>query len=219
MSKNKNFKVVIIDYELGNLFSVNQALEKIGLNTSISKNPAEIEEADALILPGVGAFGDAMNNLNKLKLVHPIRNFIQSGKPFLGICLGLQLLFTQSEEFGTQYGLDIIKGVVRKFNSKDDAIQLKVPQISWNKVLFTNQHMKDNSPLFNIKNEEYFYFVHSFYVIPEEDVTLTKTEYGGIIYTSSIIKNNIFACQFHPEKSGEVGLKIYQNWALQNNLI
>jgi glutamine amidotransferase len=219
MSKDKNFKVVIIDYELGNLFSVNQALEKIGLSTSISKNPAEIEEADALILPGVGAFGDAMNNLNKLKLVDPIRNFIDSGKPFLGICLGLQLLFTQSEEFGTQNGLDIIKGVVRKFNSKDDAIQLKVPQISWNKVLFTNQNLKDNSPLFNIKNEEYFYFVHSFYVIPEEDVTLTETEYGGIIYTSSIIKNNIFACQFHPEKSGKEGLKIYQNWASQNNLI
>jgi glutamine amidotransferase len=219
MSKDKNFKVVIIDYELGNLFSVNQALEKIGLSTSISKNPAEIEEADALILPGVGAFGDAMNNLNKLKLVDPIRNFIDSGKPFLGICLGLQLLFTQSEEFGTQNGLDIIKGVVRKFNSKDDAIQLKVPQISWNKVLFTNQILKDNSPLFNIKNEEYFYFVHSFYVIPEEDVTLTETEYGGIIYTSSIIKNNIFACQFHPEKSGKEGLKIYQNWASQNNLI
>ncbi len=219
MSKDKNFKVVIIDYELGNLFSVNQALEKIGLSTSISKNPAEIVEADALILPGVGAFGDAMNNLNKLKLVDPIRNFIDSGKPFLGICLGLQLLFTQSEEFGTQNGLDIIKGVVRKFNSKDDAIQLKVPQISWNKVLFTNQNLKDNSPLFNIKNEEYFYFVHSFYVLPEEDVTLTETEYGGIIYTSSIIKNNIFACQFHPEKSGKEGLKIYQNWASQNNLI
>ncbi len=115
MSENKNTKVVIIDYELGNLFSVNQALEKIGLKTIISKDPNDIENADAIILPGVGAFGDAMNNLNKLGLTKPIKNFINSGKPFLGICLGLQLLFTQSEEFGTQNGLNIIKGVVKKF--------------------------------------------------------------------------------------------------------
>ena len=219
MSENKNTKVVIIDYELGNLFSVNQALEKIGLKTIISKDPNDIENADAIILPGVGAFGDAMNNLTKLGLTQPIKNFINSGKPFLGICLGLQLLFTQSEEFGTQNGLNIIKGMVKKFPATNNDYKLKVPQISWNKVLFPYQDLKAISPMNNINNEEYFYFVHSFYIVPEENVTLTNTEYGGIIYSSSIVKNNIFACQFHPEKSGHEGLKIYKNWALQNNLI
>lgn len=219
MSENKNTKVVIIDYELGNLFSVNQALEKIGLKTIISKDPNDIENADAIILPGVGAFGDAMNNLNKLGLTQPIKNFINSGKPFLGICLGLQLLFTQSEEFGTQNGLNIIKGVVKKFPAINNDKKLKVPQISWNKVLFPYQDLKAGSPMNNINNEEYLYFVHSYYIVPEENVTLTNTEYGGIIYSSSIVKNNIFACQFHPEKSGHEGLKIYKNWALQNNLI
>ena len=219
MSENKNTKVVIIDYELGNLFSVNQALEKIGLKTIISKDPNDIENADAIILPGVGAFGDAMNNLTKLGLTQPIKNFINSGKPFLGICLGLQLLFTQSEEFGTQNGLNIIKGMVKKFPATNNDYKLKVPQISWNKVLFPYQDLKAISPMNNINNEEYFYFVHSFYIVPEENVTLTNTEYGGIIYSSSIVRNNIFACQFHPEKSGHEGLKIYKNWALQNNLI
>jgi glutamine amidotransferase len=219
MSENKNSKVVIIDYELGNLFSVNQALEKIGLQTLISKNPIDINDADAIILPGVGAFGDAMKNLNKLNLIQPIQNFIDSGKPFLGICLGLQLLFTKSEEFGSQNGLNIIKGVVKKFPSSNNDCKIKVPQISWNKVFFSNQNLKAISPMNNISDEEYYYFVHSFYIVPEEDVTLTNTEYSGIIYSSSILKNNIFACQFHPEKSGPEGLKIYQNWAIQNNLI
>jgi glutamine amidotransferase len=219
MSNDKKCKVVIIDYELGNLFSVCQAFEKIGLNTLITNNPAEILNADAIILPGVGAFGDAMNNLKKLKLVDPIIEFVNSGKPFLGICLGLQLLFTKSEEFGSQNGLNIIKGEVKKFKITEENIKLKVPQISWNKVFFLDQNLKKSSPMNTTKNEEYFYFVHSYYVSPEEDITLTKTDYCGIIYTSSIKKDNIFACQFHPEKSGMAGLKIYQNWVSQNNLI
>ncbi len=219
LTKNKNLKVVIIDYELGNLFSVNQALQSIGVLPIISKNATDILTADAIILPGVGAFGDAMNNLDSLGLIEPIKEFIKSGKPFLGICLGLQLLFSKSEEFGSQNGLNIIQGLVKKFDSMNTLNQIKVPQISWNKVQFVDQNLKLNSPMLNTNNNEYFYFVHSFYVVPDERVTLTQTEYGGILYTSSILKNNIFACQFHPEKSGQEGLNIYKNWAVQNKLI
>jgi len=210
-------KILIIDYKSGNLFSVNQALTNIGLNVSISSNADEIASADAIVLPGVGAFGDAMNNLNKLGLINPIKLAVESGKPFLGICLGLQLLFTESEEFGYSKGLDIVKGKVKRFNAINRNGEVKkVPQIAWNKINKINDNSWENTPLQDIKNGEFMYFVHSFYVEPEESVALSETNYDGQSYVSSIQRNNIFACQFHPEKSAKEGLQIYKTWAIIN---
>lgn len=213
-------KAVIVDYQLGNLFSVNQALINIGLNVKITSDPNDVVEADAIILPGVGAFKDAMANLNNMGLVNPIKEAIQAGKPFLGICLGLQLLFTQSEEFGSSEGLNIIRGEVKKFKNTDaEGNLIRVPQIAWNTIKPVSPSGWDNTPLKDTKNEEDMYFVHSYYVKPDDKgVILTETEYGGMKYASSILKDNIFACQFHPEKSAEAGLKIYNNWASLNNL-
>lgn len=211
-------KILIIDYNSGNLFSVNQALTNIGLNVMISSSPNDIISADAIVLPGVGAFGDAMKNLNKLNLVEPIKQAVASGKPFLGICLGLQLLFSESEEFGITKGLDLVKGKVKRFDSNNsEGERRKVPQISWNKINQINTPW-ENTPLEGIKNGEFLYFVHSFYVEPDESVGLSETNYDGQSYISSILKNNIFACQFHPEKSAQEGLKIYKTWAEINNL-
>jgi imidazole glycerol-phosphate synthase subunit HisH len=212
-------KILIIDYKLGNLFSVNQALTNIGLNVSITTDATEIESADAIVLPGVGAFGDAMNNLKELNLINPIKKFVDSGKPFLGICLGLQLLFSESEEFGITKGLGLVKGSVKRFhNTNRDGETRKVPQIAWNQIHKANGNSWENTPLNGIKEGEFLYFVHSFFVDPEEPVGLSQTNYDGKIYISSILKNNLFACQFHPEKSAKEGLKIYNNWAIINNL-
>ena len=202
-------KVAIIDFKVGNIFSVVQACEKIGLTVEVTSDYDTILSSDGVILPGVGAFGDAMKNLEDQNLVVTIKDFIKTGKPFMGICLGLQLLFTYSEEFGTHKGLDIINGSVKKFdNSKD-----KVPQIGWNKIYKSNNDWK-KTPLKNTINNEYMYFVHSYYVKPyDEDVILSNTNYSGLEYCSSLRKGNIFATQFHPEKSGEKGLEIYKNWS------
>jgi len=212
-------KILIIDYNLGNLFSVNQALTNIGLNVSITSNADEIQSADAIVLPGVGAFSDAMNNLRELNLINPIKKFVDSGKPFLGICLGLQLLFSESEEFGQSKGLGLVKGQVIRFNNTNrDGETRKVPQIAWNQIHKINDNSWDNTPLNGVKEGEFMYFVHSFYVDPEEPVGLSQTNYDGKTYVSSIQKDNLFACQFHPEKSATEGLKIYNNWAIINNL-
>jgi glutamine amidotransferase len=219
VDKMKCKKVCIVDYKLGNLFSVSRALNNIGLNVSLSSNKDELYEADALVLPGVGAFGDAMENLKALDLIDSIVASVTDGKPFMGICLGLQLLFTESEEFGVSKGLDLVSGRVRRFNETQSNGEIrKVPQISWNQIKRPPGIVWDSTPLSNIREGEFMYFVHSFHVEPNESVALTTTNYDGQSYVSSIIKNNIFACQFHPEKSGEEGLKIYREWALINKL-
>ena len=216
---NSQKKVFIIDYKLGNLFSVNQALKNIGLDVIITSNADEIEAADAIVLPGVGAFSDAMNNLKNLKLINPIKKSIDSGKPFLGICLGLQLLFSESEEFGLTNGLGVVKGRVKKFaNNNGEGETRKVPQIAWNQIFKIIGGSWENSPLDNVKEGEFMYFVHSFYIEPEEPIGLSQTNYDGQSYISSIQKDNLFACQFHPEKSAKEGLKIYDNWAKINKL-
>jgi imidazole glycerol-phosphate synthase subunit HisH len=213
MGKNK--KVVIIDYNMGNLFSVYQACTFLGYNnTTVTNNKEEVSNADYLILPGVGAFGDAIDTLHKHDLVMPIKDFIASGKPFLGVCLGLQLLFTESEEFGNHKGLDIINGSVKRFSSKDKSgNKVKIPQIEWNQIACTNEHLWTESPLKNCMSGDYMYFVHSYYVVPlSNDIIVSSTEYGDITYCSSLIKGNVFACQFHPEKSAENGLNIYNTF-------
>lgn len=196
---------------MGNLFSVKLACEKVGLDAVVSNDKAEILRASALILPGVGAFGDAMKTLEKLDLVRAIKEFINSGKPFLGICLGMQLLMTESEEFGIHKGLGVIRGRVSKIPSLKD----KVPQVGWNKILkLPGGKNWEDTLLKGLSERDYMYFVHSFYVLPlNTDVVLSETNYAGLNYCSSLQNKNVFACQFHPEKSGERGLIIYKNLA------
>ncbi|SHH03974.1 imidazole glycerol phosphate synthase subunit HisH [Pedobacter caeni] len=219
MINNNLKKVTIIDYHLGNLFSVKQACDTVGINAIISSKAEDIENADALILPGVGAFIEAMDNLADLNLIETIKKAAAEKKPIFGICLGLQLLFTKSEEFGTGEGLDLVPGTIRKFPADLDDRKVKVPQIAWNSIYEFEKKWSD-TPLMDVVNNEFMYFVHSYYVDPSNDMDiLTKTNYDGIEYCSAISKDNIFATQFHPEKSTLKGLSIYKNWATLNNLI
>ena len=199
-----NKKVIaIIDYGMGNLRSVEKGFLKVGVDARVVTEPGAVDDARAVVLPGVGAFRDCMKNLAGMSLIEPVVRSIEKGKPYLGICLGLQVLFTESEEFGTYEGLDIIKGKVKKFRT-----DLKVPHMGWNNVKLLRR-----PPLFEgIKDESFFYFVHSFYVAPEDpDVIAATTDYG-LTFTSMVWKDNIFATQFHPEKSQETGLMILKNF-------
>lgn len=206
--------VTIIDYQISNLFSVKHACEFLGIEAEISSDKEKLLKSDAAILPGVGAFGDAMQNLKKLDLIEPIKEFIDSGKPFMGICLGMQLLFSESEEFGNHTGLNIIPGRVTKFPSTNQqGVMVKIPQIGWNQIYEPTESKWKNSPLETLKNNEFMYFVHSYFAKPDDDETvLSCTEYQGIEYCSSLLRKNVFATQFHPEKSGKEGMKIYSNW-------
>ena len=212
-------KVVIIDYKLGNLFSVKQACDTVGIYSIVSSEVSEILNADALILPGVGAFQEAMHNLVSLGLDRAIISQVEKGIPIFGICLGLQLLFDKSEEFGNGNGLGIISGLIKKFPDSLNDKRVKVPHIAWNKIKINNSLWK-KSPLANTKDNEFMYFVHSYYVIPNNiNLQLTNTNYDGIDFCSSIFEKNIFATQFHPEKSAEKGLSIYKYWAESFNLV
>ena len=206
-------KITILDYNMGNLFSVKNAFLSFGVETKISSNSKEISESDALIIPGVGAFGEAVDNLKKRDLINPIIDFYNTGKPIMGICLGLQLLFENSEEFGYNKGLGIIKGDVLKFKRNLDTKQ-KIPHMGWNKVVNDQKEtFWEKSPLNDIPNEAFMYFVHSYYVKPvDDDIVLSTTEYLGNKFCSSINFKNIFACQFHPEKSGKDGINIFKKW-------
>lgn len=204
-------RVAIIDYKMGNMFSVKNAFEKIGVMAEITDDVNYIINADALVLPGVGAFRSAMKHLEENNLVDIIKAFIETGKPFIGICLGLQLLFDESEEFGSTKGIGIIRGKVQRFPDEINGRKIKVPQIEWNQIKRKSIDWKDTE-LKNIIEGEYMYFVHSYYVIPEDDsIILTTSNYEGIEYCSAIKKDNIVAFQFHPEKSGHKGLQIYEN--------
>jgi glutamine amidotransferase len=197
--------IAIIDYGMGNLRSVSKAFEAVGYQAIVTRNASSIQNASHVVLPGVGAFGDCMAHLDQYGLIEPIKAAIQSGKPFLGICLGFQLLFTESEEFGRHEGLNIFPGKVRAF-SKDRT--LKVPHMGWNQV-----NVQRPCPLFEeIADGADWYFVHSFFVDPQDrQITATTTTYG-MRFTSSIWKDNIVACQFHPEKSQAVGLQLMKNF-------
>lgn len=195
--------IAIVDYDMGNLRSVQKALEKVGASAKITRDPEVIASAAGLVLPGVGAFGVCMEKLTGYRLIGPIKDFIASGRPFLGICLGLQLLFEESAEFGSKKGLGILKGKVLRFPSSD----LKVPHMGWNSVTF----QKESRLMKGLANNAYFYFVHSFYVEPEEEVALCTTGYG-LDFCSAIERGNIFATQFHPEKSQSAGLKVLENF-------
>ncbi|MCG2720827.1 MAG: imidazole glycerol phosphate synthase subunit HisH [Thermodesulfovibrionales bacterium] len=195
--------IAIVDYGMGNLRSVEKGFQKVGVDARVVSDAKSIENAQAVVLPGVGAFRDCMRNLDALSLIEPIAKSIASGKPYLGICLGLQLLFTESEEFGNYKGLDILPGKVVRFR-----IDLKVPHMGWNTVSLLKR-----PPIFeDIPDNSYVYFVHSYFVAPADPaVTAGMTEYG-ISFTSMIWKENIVATQFHPEKSQETGLRILRNF-------
>lgn len=203
--------VVIVDYGMGNLRSVEKGFERFGFDVKVSDNPAEVGNADKLVLPGVGAFQDAMDGLRQRGLTKPIVDYVQSGRPFLGICLGLQLLFSKGYEDGEHEGLGIIPGKVVRFKFSENGAKerLKIPHMGWNQIDFR----KEGNPLLqDVPCNAYMYFVHSYYVSPDDSsVIATETEYG-IRFTSMVWHRNIFATQFHPEKSQQYGLTILKNF-------
>jgi glutamine amidotransferase len=204
--------VTIVDYQLGNLFSVRKACETLGFQTTLASKPEAIGHAGAVILPGVGAFGHAMENLHRLDLVQPLLDHVAAGKPLFGICLGLQLLFEESEEFGTPKGLAILRGNVRKL----PVVEAPVPQIGWNRIEKPESTLPggwQGTPLEGVPPSSWMYFVHSYYADNADAAdAVCLTDYAGFRYTSATLKGSVFATQFHPEKSSHAGIQIYRNW-------
>ncbi len=220
-------KIGIIDYGMGNLGSVSNACKFLEMDAEIISAPSQLDSCRAMILPGVGAFGDCMAHLARHNFVDAIRDWIASGKPFMGICLGLQALFQGSEESPGVEGLGVFEGTVKRFSGADISVcpsaneqaempaPLKVPQIGWNAV---NQAQPD-CPMFNgIDDQAYFYFVHSFYVAPDDETIIAGQTNYGLNYCSAVWKDNVFAAQFHPEKSQALGLQMLKNFASQRYL-
>jgi imidazole glycerol-phosphate synthase subunit HisH len=197
--------IAIVDYGMGNLRSVQKALERVGFDAVVTRDVGQIQAARGVVLPGVGAFSACMENLGKLGLIEPVREIVRQNKPFLGICLGFQLLFSESEEFGKQKGLDLFSGKVVGFRADEN---LKVPHMGWNRI----EKKKDSPFLEGITNGDYVYFVHSFYVVPDDSSLIATTTDYGSSFVSSIVTERLFACQFHPEKSQELGLRILANF-------
>ena len=205
--------ITIVDYGMGNLRSVQKAFEMVGVDALVSSKQNIIGDAQVLVLPGVGHFGAAMQNLSDLNLVPLIKNHISCGKPFLGICLGLQVLFESSEECPEVAGLGVLSGSVKRFHTsmKEFAVndsKLRVPHMGWNQL-----NIKQKSSFLNdIDRDDFTYFVHSYYVCPEDSTVILSTTNYGIGFVSSVQKDNIIATQFHPEKSGAVGLNMLKNF-------
>ena len=197
--------IAIIDYGSGNLKSIKNGFSKVGTDAIISSSIKEINDAEALVLPGVGAFGNAIQNLSGYE--NPINDHIDDGKPFLGICLGLQILFTSSEESPGIPGLDIFKGKVLHFPDSMKLDGFKIPQMGWNQLVIRNE-----CPILNGVGNDFMYFVHSYYVDPDDKKIIAATVNYGIDVPAVVCLKNVFATQFHPEKSGEDGLKILKNF-------
>ncbi len=198
--------IAIIDYGMGNLRSVQKAFKHVGHEAVVTRDPKTILNASKVVLPGVGAFPDCMRNLEQYGLVDAVLQSIRSGRPFLGICLGLQLLFTESEEFGLSKGLDVIKGRVVRFRPQDRSF--KIPHMGWNSIYIKRRP----NALSDIEDGSYVYFVHSYYVVPEDSAVIATTTNYGVEFVSSIWKDNIFAVQFHPEKSQKTGLSMLKRF-------
>ena len=198
--------ITIVDYGMGNLRSVQKGFEKVGVEARVAEDAEAVRAADKLVLPGVGACADAMRGLESRGLIEPIKEYIQSGRPFLGICLGLQMLFTKSYEGGEFAGLDVIPGEVVRFGHTTG---LKVPHMGWNQLRI----LRRSPVLAVIPDNSFVYFVHSYYVVPKDaGLTATETDYPTP-FASSVWRDNIFATQFHPEKSQQVGLQLLRNFA------
>ncbi|MGQ9504817.1 MAG: imidazole glycerol phosphate synthase subunit HisH [Thermogutta sp.] len=198
--------ITIVDYGMGNLRSVQKAFERLGFQAEITDSPDRILDADRLVVPGVGAFGDAIHELERRNLIKPILRFIESGRPFLGICLGLQLLFEKSYENGVHKGLGILRGDVVRFELSSE---YSVPHMGWNQV----RQECPNPLMQGIPDESFFYFVHSYYVVPANPEVIVGTTEYGFRFCSMIRQDNVFATQFHPEKSQSLGLKLLRNFA------
>jgi len=208
-------QTVIVDYKLGNLFSVERALHKVGaVNTLISNDSEAIENADRLILPGVGAFGDGMNNLKELGIINSIKTYAASGRPLLGVCLGMQMLMSESDEFGRNEGLGLVSGNVVTLEQNEDN-RIKVPHIGWNTL--SPVESWSGSILRDLEDETYMYFLHSYVTVPDDPkIILATTTYGKNTYCSVFKKDNLTGVQFHPERSGKDGLDIYERFANDN---
>lgn len=206
--------IAIIDYGMGNLRSVQKGFEKIGADAIVTADPRAVLEADKIVLPGVGAFRDCMHNLEQAGFVEPILKVVADGRPFLGICVGMQLLFSDSVEFGLYRGLDLIPGHVLRFpeGMREGGEDLKVPHMGWNQLNFKRKP----AAFGGVDEGTNVYFVHSFYVKPDDDSVIAATTNYGIEFCSAIWKDNIIATQFHPEKSQHAGLRILKNFAAQN---
>jgi len=204
--------IAIVDPQMGNLRSVQKALEHVGLKARVTRSARAIREASALVLPGVGAFADCMHNLRSFGLIDPILRAVESGKPFLGICLGMQVLFDYSEEFGRRKGLGLIPGRVVRFppGARDAKTgeSLKIPHMGWNRVRVSRR----NRLFQGIRSGSHFYFVHSYHAVCENPDHIAAESEHGIVFTAAIRKDNIYACQFHPEKSQGAGLKFLSNF-------
>jgi imidazole glycerol-phosphate synthase subunit HisH len=203
-------EVVIVDYGMGNLRSVQKALEAVGARAAVTRDPGRVREAQALVLPGVGAFGDCMANLSAYGLLEPVRERALSETPFLGICLGYQLLFEESEEFGPHSGLGVLPGKVVRFPRElvEGGEVLKVPHMGWNRIA----KRKEVPALADVPDGSYVYFVHSYYPVPAEPEVVATTTTYGLPFASSVARGNLFACQFHPEKSQKVGLALLRGF-------
>ncbi len=196
--------ISVVDYGVGNLHSVAKALEKVGAKTRVTSDWHDVESSDGVVLPGVGAFKDSMDAMQRSDLAKAIKAYIASGKPFLGVCVGLQMLFSESEEFGVSKGLDVFKGRVVKFPEGQ-----KVPHMGWNQISIK----KDLNPLLRGLNDgDHLYFVHSYYVVPEDKGIIAAQSNYGVDFTCMVWEKNVFGTQFHPEKSQAVGLRIYENF-------
>ena len=204
--------IAVIDYGVGNLFSLLSSLNYVGLDTKLTNDIEEIKNANGIILPGVGAFRDAIGNLEKYGLKETLINEAKKGKPFLGICLGMQMLFEKSYEYGEYEGLGLIDGTVeeiKKYISENSNL-LKIPHMGWNSLII-NERFKDDKILKDVDNNEYVYYVHSYFAKTDMKNIVTYSEYGTKI--PGIVKNeNVYGMQFHPEKSGDTGLKLLKNW-------
>jgi glutamine amidotransferase len=198
--------IAVVDYGMGNLRSVSKALERVGGDVTVTSDAAEIDAADAVLLPGVGAFGRCMENLVGAGLEAPVRRAAASGKPFLGVCVGMQILFEQSEEFGRVPGLGILPGQVRRFVARDGAE--KIPHMGWNTL-----ELRQRVPLLRgVPDEAYVYFVHSYYVAASDPAIVAAATTYGVPFAACVARDNVYATQFHPEKSQAIGLKLLTNF-------
>ena len=209
-----SFQAAVVDYGMGNILSVRRAIEHWGAEVTVTDDAERIAKADTIVLPGVGAFADGIAELRRRRLVEPIKNYAKSGKPVLGICLGMQLLMDWSEEFGRHEGLGLMKGGVIGIPKTDsEGRRLKIPHMGWNQLKCPSPSGWSNSILKDVDPGEFVYFVHSFFAAPaDEENVLAYTEYGGRRVTAAVVQKNIYGCQFHPEKSGQTGLKILKNF-------
>jgi len=199
--------ISIIDYGMGNLRSVQKGFEKVGVSATVTRDAQAIESAAGVVLPGVGAYGACMDNLRRFELVDVVRRVVERGTPFLGICLGLQLLFEESEEFGPVQGLGVLRGRVVRFRAREDH-DFRIPHMGWNQI----RRQQPAAELDGIADDAFVYFVHSYFVEPRDPAIIaTTTDYDGE-FVSAISRDNVFACQFHPEKSQRIGLQMLANF-------